>query len=64
MKRWIGIGWVVLSLLAACRDKEGESPVIVLDEASARYRVNAGEELVIAPGYEHVTPATTYEWWV
>lgn len=62
MKRWIGIGWVVLSLLAACRDKEGESPVIVLDEASARYRVNAGEELVIAPGYEHVTPATTYEW--
>ena len=40
----------------------GGKPRDVLDEASARYRVNAGEELVIAPGYEHVTPATTYEW--
>lgn len=63
MKRtvWM-IGLAAVWLGMACRDERGESPVILLDEVSARYRVNAGEELVIAPEYEHVTPATTYEW--
>ena len=62
--------WIALLLgmvlFQACdnNDSKGaaEPPVINLDVESARYKVKAGRDLVIAPAYLNVDEQTTYTW--
>ncbi len=62
--------WIVLLLgmvlFQACGNDDSrepaEPPVINLDVESARYKVKAGRDLIIAPTYQYVDEQTTYTW--
>lgn len=66
MKKLFSLLFLLAMVAASCSDNEntdsGQPPVITWAEASARFRIYAGETLMLVPDIEGTDETTTYSW--